>query len=150
MKLSTKGRYAARAMMELALVYGTGPMRLSEIAEKQEISVRYLERMMNAMVTAGLVRSTRGQHGGFTLAKSPNTIRLSQVVQAAEGPLSIVECVDNPELCGRYDICVTREIWEKLKGAIDDVLDSITLQDMVEMKQNRPGLPKNKRLNARG
>lgn len=139
MKLSTKGRYAARAMLELASAYGTGPMRLREIAQNQEISVRYLERMMNAMVTAGLVRSTRGQRGGFALSKSPNTILLSQVVQAAEGPLSIVECVDDPEFCSRYEFCVTREIWEKLRAAVEDVLNSFTLQDMVEMQQKKTG-----------
>jgi len=126
-------------MLELASAYGTGPMRLREIAQNQEISVRYLERMMNAMVTAGLVRSTRGQRGGFALSKSPNTILLSQVVQAAEGPLSIVECVDDPEFCSRYEFCVTREIWEKLRAAVEDVLNSFTLQDMVEMQQKKTG-----------
>jgi Rrf2 family cysteine metabolism transcriptional repressor len=135
MKLSTKGRYAARAMVELAMAYGTGPVRLSEIAEKQQISVRYLERMMNAMVTVGLVRSTRGQHGGFNLSKPPEEIRLGQVIQAVEGSLTPVECVDDPKLCHRCGLCVTREIWKTLKEAIDNVLDSVTLEDMVEMQQ---------------
>lgn len=137
MKLSTKGRYAARAMMELGAAYGRGPVRLSEIAEKQEISVRYLERMMNAMVTAGLARSTRGQYGGFSLSKPPDQIRLSQVVRAAEGPLTLVECVDDPSTCARGEICVTREIWERLKDEIEHVLCSITLKDMVERQQEK-------------
>ena len=139
MKLSTKGRYAARAMLELATVHGTGPIRLGEIARKQDISERYLERMMNAMVTAGLVRSTRGQRGGFCLSRSPDDIRLSQVIKASEGPLSFVECVDDPGLCTRYPICVTRDIWERVKNAIEDILDSITLQDMVEMQRKKSG-----------
>ena len=137
MRLSTKGRYASRAMLELAMAYGNGPIRLSEIAEKQEISVRYLERMMNAMVTAGLVRSTRGQHGGFNLSRPPVEIRLRQIIQAVEGSITPVECVDDPKLCDRYDICVMKEIWKKLKEAINDVLDSVTLDDMVEMQQKK-------------
>ncbi len=124
-------------MLELAAVYGTGPTRLGEIAQKQDISVKYLERMMHSMVTAGLVRSIRGQGGGFTLARSPEAIRLSQIVQAAEGPLSIVECVEDPALCSRYDICVTREIWERLSVAIADVLETYTLQDMVDMHRKK-------------
>ncbi len=142
MKLTTKGRYAARAMLELALNYGNGPMQLREIAQKQEISERYLERMMTALVTTGLVRSTRGQNGGFSLAKSPGEILLSQIIQAVEGSLSLVDCVDNDKLCSRADICITRDIWVKVKEAMLDVLNGINLEQMIEMqkkKLNRPG-----------
>ena len=139
MKLSTKGRYAARAMLELAMAYGTGPIHLSKIARGQEISERYLERMMNAMVTAGLVRSTRGQYGGFHLSMAPDEIRLLQVVQATEGTLTPVDCVDDPKLCNRSDFCITRDIWGRLKTEIENVLDSITLHDMVEMQQKKIG-----------
>ena len=97
MKLSTKGRYAARAMLELALNFGKGPLQLREIAQKQEISERYLERLMTALVTAGLVRSLRGRHGGFKLAKPPKEIQLAQIIQAVEGSLSPVDCVDNEQ-----------------------------------------------------
>ncbi|MCJ7811854.1 Rrf2 family transcriptional regulator [bacterium] len=95
MKLTTRGRYAARAMLELALNYGNRPLQLREIAQRQEISERYLERIMTALVTADLVRSLRGQQGGFSLAKHPNEIRLTQVIQAVEGSLNLVECVND-------------------------------------------------------
>ena len=143
MKLTTKGRYAARAMVELALNHGNGPTQLREIAQKQEISERYLERMMTALVTAGLVRSTRGQHGGFALTKNPSEILLSQIIQAVEGSLSLVDCVDDDQLCSRSDICITRDIWVKVKEAMLNVLEAITLEQMVEMqkkKLNRPDL----------
>lgn len=142
MKLTTKGRYAARAMLELALNHGNGSIQLREIAQKQEISERYLERMMTALVTAGLVRSTRGQNGGFSLAKNPNEILLSQIIQAVEGSLSLVDCVDDDQWCSRADICITRDIWVKVKEAMLDVLNGINLEQMVKMqkkKLNQPG-----------
>ena len=147
MKLSTKGRYATRAMLELAMRYGKGPILLREIAQSQEISERYLERIMIALVTAGLVRSTRGQHGGFNLAKPPREIRLDQVIQAVEGPITPVACVDDPQSCDRHDICVTRDIWEKLKEAMLGVLDSITLENMVEMQKKKLKASKNRMYN---
>ena len=137
MKLSTKGRYASRAMLELAEAYGKGPVKLRSIAGRQEISERYLERMMNALVNAELVRSTRGQKGGFQLLKPPSEIRLSMVIQAVEGSMTPVACVDDPEICHRYESCVAKDIWGKMKRAILDVLDSITLEDMLEMKKKK-------------
>jgi len=137
MKLSTRGRYGARAMLELAINYGKEPIQLREIAQRQEISGRYLERMMTALVSMGLVISSRGKHGGFCLAKPPEEIRLSQIIQVVEGSIAPVSCVDDPKLCNRVDICVTRDIWERLKNAMSGILDSITLQDMVEMQKEK-------------
>jgi Rrf2 family protein len=142
MKLSTKGRYGARAMLELALNYKKGSVLLRDIARKQEISRRYLERMMAALVAAGLVRSSRGKHGGFSLAKPPAEIRLSEVIQAVEGPIAPVSCVDDPKLCGRVDVCITRDIWKRMKKAILEVLDSVTLEKMIEMKKEKTAKPK--------
>ncbi len=141
MKLSTKGRYAARAMLELALNYKKGPVVLREIASKQEISERYLERMMTTLVSAGLLRSSRGQNGGFSLAKPPGKIRLSQVIEVVEGSIAPVYCVDDPKLCNRVDICITRDIWGKLKKVMLDVLNSITLENMVEMQKEKLAKP---------
>ena len=141
MKLSTKGRYAARAVLELALEYGTGPIMLRKIACKQEISVRYLERMMAKLANTGIVRSTRGQHGGFSLAKSPAEIKLSEVVQAVEGPIIPVSCVEDSHLCNRTNLCVTRDIWAQLQNAMLDVLDSFTIADMVELQKNKESSP---------
>ncbi|MFQ3675498.1 MAG: RrF2 family transcriptional regulator [Endomicrobiia bacterium] len=137
MKLSTKGRYATRAILELALNYGKGVMTLQDIAKRQEISVRYLERLMSTLVSAGIVSSIRGQHGGFFLSKPPKEIKLSQVIQVVEGSLSPVPCLDNPKLCKRVGICSTKDIWTKIKKAILDVLDSITLEDMIKMQKKK-------------
>ncbi len=137
MKLSTKGRYGARAMLELALSYKKGLVLLREIAQKHEISERYLERIMIALVSAGLVTSSRGKYGGFSLAKPPGEIRLSQVIQAVEGSISPALCVDDPRLCDRVEICVTRDIWIKLKESMSETLDSITLENMVEMQKQK-------------
>jgi Rrf2 family cysteine metabolism transcriptional repressor len=137
MKLSTKGRYAARAMLELADAYGGGTVKLSSIARRQEISERYLERLMNGLVKAELVWSTRGQKGGFQLVKPPAEIRLSAVIQAVEGSVTPVACVDSPGICHRHESCVTKDIWERVKFAILDVLDSITLEDMLEMQKKK-------------
>lgn len=144
MKLSTKGRYAARAMLELAEAYGGGPVKLSRIAGRQEISERYLERMMNTLVKAELVSSTRGQKGGFQLSSPPSDIRLSTIIQAVEGSLALVACVDYPWICHRHDRCVAKDIWERVKLAIHDVLDSITLEDMLEMQKRKSAMSDNK------
>jgi Rrf2 family protein len=144
MRLSTKGRYAARAMLELAIHYAGGPVRLNEIAGRQEISVRYLEQMMTMLVASGLVNSMKGKRGGFSLAKPPDQIRLSEVVQAVEGSLAPVACVDDASVCRRIDLCVTHEIWARLKDVMLEMLSSITLEDMVKrhrLKQKNPGVP---------
>jgi len=136
-RLSTKGRYGTRAMLDLAIHYGGEPVLLKDIAKRQEISERYLENIMVRLVSSGLARSARGQKGGFSLAKPPKEIRLSEVVQVLEGPIAPVECVDNPRLCNRSPDCVTIEIWGRLKKVMLDLLDSITLQDMVEMARKK-------------
>ena len=137
MNLSTKGRYAARAMLELSIHYGNQPVRLKEIAEHQDISVRYLEQMMTMLVASGLIRSIRGTKGGFSLSRPPQEILLSDVVQVVEGSLAPVACVDDAGLCDRADMCVTRDIWDRMKEALLQVLDSITLADMVNMHNKK-------------
>jgi len=137
MKLSTRGRYAPRAMLDLAVNYGKGPMSLKNIGRRQEISERYLEHIMIALQSAGLVQSTRGSRGGFSLAKLPKEIKLSQIIQAVEGSISLVACVDDPKLCNRVDACVTHEIWGKLKKAMLEVFDSVTLEDMIKMQKKK-------------
>ncbi len=137
MRMSTKGRYAARAMLELAMGHGKEPLLLRDIAARQEISEKYLERIMTTLVSSGLARSQRGQNGGFTLARSPEQIRLSEVVRAAEGSLAPVPCVDDAALCDRADACVTRDIWERMKEAMLGVLDSVTLAEMVSMQRKK-------------
>jgi len=136
MRLSTKGRYGARAMLDLALNSSEGPVLLRDIAKRQEVSEKYLEHSITTLRKAGLVRSIRGARGGYVLAKSPSQIRLSEIMEVLEGSMAPVECVDDPQVCQRAQLCVTRDIWAKMKEAIDNILESITLQDMVE-RQNR-------------
>lgn len=135
MKLSSKGRYGARLMLDLALHYGNGNglVLLKDIAERQEISEKYLGHLIAPLKAVGLINSSRGAHGGYTLAKAPQDITLAEVVQAVEGNLSVVECVSSPEVCSRVEVCVTRDIWSRLSEKITEVLDSTTLQDMVEL-----------------
>ena len=137
MKLSTRGRYGTRAMLDLAMHDGEQPVLLRDIAKRQEISGRYLENIMGTLASNGLVNSVRGRKGGFSLAKEPSDIKLSQIIQAVEGSMSPVFCIDNPKSCKRTTICITRDIWVKLGKAIVDVLDSITLEDMVKMQKEK-------------
>ncbi len=137
MKLSTRGRYGTRAMLDLALHNDEQAVLLRDIAKRQDISERYLENIMRILVSNGLITSAQGRNGGFSLAREPCDVKLSQIIQAVEGSISPVGCIDNPKLCKRMPICVTYDIWGKLKKAMFDVLDSITLEDMVKMQKDK-------------
>ena len=138
MKLSTKGRYAIRAMLDLALQKRENPTMIKEISKRQNISDLYLEQLFNRLKAAGLVRSTRGPRGGFTLTRAPSLITMRDVLQAMEGSTAPVECVDNAQICERSDNCVTRRLWSAIKLAMDEVLNSTTLKDLVtQEKQNQ-------------
>ena len=145
MKLSTKGRYGARAALELALRYGSGPVMVREIAASQNISERYLEHILNALRAGGLVKSTRGAKGGYELSKPPSAITLGDIVKTLEGPLDIVSCTEDENGCMKISTCVTREIWEDVKKSIENVLDGITLDMMVKryrkLQQNETVIP---------
>ncbi len=137
MKLSTRGKYGARALLDIALHYDGNPVLLKDIARRQDISAQYLEQLMSPLIKAGLVRSIRGARGGVTLAKPPEEIKLSQVIQIMEGSIALVECVDDPKICPRSDFCVTRDVWEEMKRAMTQVLESTTLQDLVERQKEK-------------
>lgn len=140
MKISTKGRYATRAMLDLALHYGKTPVLLKDISARQEISLRYLEQIVSPLIAAKIVSSTRGPKGGITLAKPPRKIKLLDIIQVLEGPVVPVECVDNPGVCTRAPSCVARDAWTDLAKAMYGVLESTTLQDLVErQKEKEPG-----------
>ena len=138
MKLSTRGRYGLRALLDLAAHQGEGLVLLKDIAKRQEFSLQYLEHLIAPLIGAGLVRSTRGARGGVLLVKPAAEIKLSEVLQLLEGSLGPVDCVSNPALCHRSAFCVTRDIWVEMKTAMTVVLDSTTLQDLVE-RQKRKG-----------
>ena len=137
MKLSTKGRYSTRSMLDLALHFGEGPILIKDISKRQQISERYLEQLFIPLRAAGLVRSIRGVHGGFSLTKPPAEIRLSEIIQVTEGSTALVECVNNPGICTRSELCVTRGIWGEMKKAMNGVLESTTLQDLVERHRKK-------------
>ena len=137
MKISTKGRYGTRALLELALHQEEKPMLLKDIARRQQISLLYLEHLVTPLVAAGIMRSTRGPKGGVSLSRAPEEIKLSEVIQALEGSIAPVECVDNPGVCSRSALCVTRDVWSELKKAMDGVLESITLRDLVERQKSK-------------
>lgn len=137
MKISTKGRYGTRAMLDLAMHGGDGSVLLKDIAKRQGIPERYLENIMRMLVSSRIVVGFRGRNGGFRLAKKTHNIKLSEIILAVEGSISPAVCVDNPGSCEKTDFCVAREIWEKLKEAMFDVLDSVTLEDMVKKQKEK-------------
>lgn len=132
MKLSTRTRYAVRAIIELAQNDSKKPLQLKIIAQRQEISVKYLEQLMAVLRSAGFVRSIRGSKGGYVLAKAPNEIKLNDVMHRLEGTVATVECVENDDYCSRSADCAARYLWTQVEQAIDRVLGGITLQDLVE------------------
>ena len=140
MKLSTKGRYGLRALLDLALHQDEGQVLLKDIARRQEFSLPYLQHVIAPLIAAGLVKTTRGAGGGVSLLRPPSKIRLSEVVQPLEGCIAPVGCVNNPAVCRRSASCVTRDIWGEITDAMSQVLDSTTLQDLVE-RQGRKGSP---------
>ena len=132
MKLSTRTRYGIRAILELAQSGKKGPLQLKIIAQRQDISVKYLEQLMVVLKAAGFVRSVRGSKGGYVLAKAPEQIALSDVLHCLEGTVTTVECVENKDYCARAADCAARDLWVKVQNAIEDVLQSMTLQDLVD------------------
>jgi len=137
MKLSTRTRYAVRAMIELAQHEAERPLQLKIIAQRQEISVKYLEQLMAVLKAAGLVNSIRGSRGGYVLARAPNQITLSDILHCVEGPVATVGCVEDGNRCARAAECAARDVWTKVERAIENVLQSITLQDVAETALGR-------------
>ena len=137
MKLSTRTRYGIRAILELAEKDGSGPLRVKTIAQSQDISAKYLEQLMSILKSAGFVRSIRGSKGGYMLAKAPNQIKLNDVFDCLEGHVTTVECVEDKDYCARAADCVARQVWAQVQQAIKNVLQSITLQDLVDRAKDK-------------
>jgi Rrf2 family protein len=135
MKLSTRGRYGVRLMLDLALHYGDGPIYLKDIAERQGISEKYLWQMVNPLKAAGLIVSTRGAHGGYALGKEPGSISLKELLEVLEGSLCLVDCVDDPSLCERAPSCISRDIWGEASRGMQQALEQTTLATMVERQK---------------
>lgn len=137
MKLSTRVRYGIRAILDLALHDNQGLVRLKDIALRQEVSLQYLEHLVAPLIAAGLVSSTRGPRGGLALAKRADEIKLSHLVRILEGSTAPVECVSNTDYCTRSADCVVRDLWAEVKDAIDTVMESLTLADLVERQKRK-------------
>ena len=137
MKLSTRGRYGVRLMLDLSLHYGENNQLLKDIAKRQEISEKYLWQLIKPLKVAKLIISARGAHGGYKLARSPSEITLKEIVEVLEGPISITECVDNPSVCERAQACATRDIWGAVSNGISQLLESMTLTNMMEHQKDK-------------
>jgi Rrf2 family transcriptional regulator, iron-sulfur cluster assembly transcription factor len=131
MKLSTKSRYGTRLMLDMAQHYDQGPVHLTNVAQRQGISVKYLEQIIIPLKKAQYVKSVRGPKGGHVLTKPPQEITVGEIVALLEKGASLIECSDRPEVCGRADICLTRKVWKQAAEAIFEKLHSITLADLV-------------------
>ena len=138
MKISTKGRYALRLMLDLA-TYNTGePVSIRDIAKRQQISEKYLEQIIAVLNKAGFVRSVRGAQGGYVLKKDPKEYTVGMILRQTEGDLSPVSCIgDEGTPCERKETCVTVRIYEKINDAVNGVVDYITLSDLLEWQSER-------------
>lgn len=133
MKISTKGRYALRLMLDLAMNDKEEPVRVREIAGRQEISDKYLEQIISVLAKAGYVKSIRGPQGGYRLMRAPGSYTVGSILRLTEGNLSPVACLeDEVNLCSRQEDCMTLPLWEKLDEAIKSVVDHVTLQDLID------------------
>ena len=121
--------------MDVALNSDGGPVLLRDIAKRQDISAQYLEHLVAPLIRAGILRSIRGARGGIVLAKPPEEIGLSRVIEVLEGSVAPVECVDNAALCARSDECVTRDVWVEIKAAVVGVLEPLSLKDLMDRQR---------------
>jgi Rrf2 family cysteine metabolism transcriptional repressor len=136
-KISTRGRYGIRAMLDIALNKKDSPTLVKDISKRQQISLWYLQHLLNPLIAGGLIRSTRGPGGGVSLTKPPSQIKLSDILQLLEGSLAPVECADDPSICARSESCVTRDTWVEIKKSINKILDATTLQDLVDRQKKK-------------
>ena len=131
MKLSTRGRYGVKAMVELALGYGSKPLSVKTISSKQNLSEYYLEQLFSPLRNAGLIKSIRGAQGGYVLNRKPEEITVADIIKVLEGPIEIADCIE-VEYCDNERYCATRLLWEKIRDSIENVMNGITLQDIVD------------------
>jgi Rrf2 family cysteine metabolism transcriptional repressor len=144
MRISTRGRYALRAMVDLALHDGEGPVLRHDIATRQEISADYIAQIFQHLCVEGLVKGVKGPGGGYRLARDPSAIRVGDIVRAVEGPIAAVECataaIGSQSACRRAERCTTRLLWARLSEMIAQFLDAITLKELCDQaRQLNPG-----------
>lgn len=140
MKISTKGRYALRLMLDLALNDAEKPVRIKEIAQRQNISDKYLEQIISVLNKARYVRSIRGPQGGYLLTKKPEEYTVGMILRLTEGSMAPVDCIDEDNaFCSNVDNCATSIVWHRLNEAISGVIDNITLADLVDWQLVKNG-----------
>ena len=144
MKVSSRGEYGVRAMVALAHHYGHGPMSIAAVARASAVPSAYLEQLIGPLRRAGLVESKRGAQGGYQLTRSPELVRVGEVYRVMEGPVAPMDCVsEDPadQTCPLIEGCETRPVWLKMRDAIVDSLDSMTLADLVDQNKSRRAKP---------
>lgn len=138
MKISTKGRYALRLMIDLAINDTGSPVSIKDVAKRQGISDKYLEQIISVLNKAGYVKSIRGPQGGYVLKKAPKDYTVGMILRLTEGSLAPVACVeDDATDCERQNGCVTYILWKKISNAVSEVVDNVTLKDLVDWQDNR-------------
>lgn len=138
MKVSTRGRYALRIMLDIAVNGGDAPVSFKDVSNRQEISFKYMEQIGALLTRAGLLKSVRGAQGGYYLVHKPSETTIGSILRVTEGQLSPVACLEKGEnTCPRSADCMTIPLWEKLNNAILDVLDNTTLQDLIDISRAR-------------
>ncbi|MDA8240768.1 MAG: Rrf2 family transcriptional regulator [Nitrospiraceae bacterium] len=135
LRLSTKGQYGVRAMYEIARGYNRGPITIKEISERQDVSVAYLEQILNTLRKAGIISSVKGPGGGYVLGRDPDNISIGAILRELEGPVAITSCLDPKEGCMRVEGCVTHLLWKALGENIEAFLDKMTLRDLLRGDQ---------------
>jgi Rrf2 family protein len=138
MKLSTKGRYGVKAMVDLAIHFGGDPVSIKSISERQSISEYYLEQLFSPLRKSNLIKSIRGAQGGYVLSRDPKDISIYEIMEVLEGPIEISTCLEDKS-CNNVDCCATRLLWAKIKNSIDSVTKSTTLQDILDDYKNMNG-----------
>lgn len=137
MRLSTKGRYGTRAMIDIALYRESGSTLLKDIAARQGISLKYLDHILSSLRKAGLIKNVRGRGGGYSLTRPASKITLCEIIEAVEGSLAPVECIDDPEYCKKISTCSARDVWLKVRESIEGVLRGTTLQSLIENQEKK-------------
>jgi Rrf2 family protein len=132
MKISTKGRYGLRILLDVALHQEEGPVSLRDVSRRQAISQKYLWQVISPLKAAGLLSATRGSRGGYVLARSLEEISIRDIVNILEGPVSVVACVRDPKTCDRSVSCTAREAWVEIENKLNDVMSGITLKDLIQ------------------
>lgn len=140
MRISTKGRYALKLMLDLAMNKGSQPVRVKDISARQGISDKYLEQIISVLAKGGFVISIRGPHGGYRLSREPGAYTVGSILRIVEGKLCPVACLETEEnVCEKSKDCITLPLWERLDEAINNVVDNVTLQDLIEWNKEKKG-----------